>query len=287
MKKYKFMLILSILIIISAFFVSCKDTKNEDSGKMKIAVTIAPQREFVTKITGDKAEVYVMVPAGADPETYEIGIKDMENLSDADFYFTIGVPSEENSISPVLPFDLKVIKLEDEVKNALPDLMIGEERDPHIWLSADRVIVMVEKIKDTLCEEDQENSKFYEENAKSYIDEILSAKAFAKRELDGFSDRNIIVYHPAFGYFASEHSLVMHPIEDEGKEASAKELAKIIDYAKENGINTVFYQEEAGIKQAETFAKEIGGKAVMLSPLAENYVENYTKMASLIKGALK
>lgn len=281
--KIKKLYAFAIAIIMSLCFSSCAIAPQEDNALPTVSVTIAPLSEFVSRISGGTVNVNIVVPTGADPESYDPTINDIKALSDSEIYFTVGVPSEENSILPMADEKTKIVHLEDAVSQKLPDLYIGSERDPHIWLSADRAVIMAETIRDTLSESYPDNAPMYEENAKAYIAEIEDSKFYAEDVLSDLTNRNIIVYHPAFGYFCAEHGLTMHALESEGKEATAKELAALIDYAKENGIKTVFYQEESSGKQAKTFADEIGGKAVMLSPLSANYIESYRLTANKIK----
>ncbi len=49
-----------------------------------------------------------------------------------------------------------------------------EGRDPHIWMSPRRVIVMVEAIRDTLSELDPDNAGTYADNAQAFIGELNS-----------------------------------------------------------------------------------------------------------------
>ena len=79
----------------------------------------------------------------------------------------------------------------------------------------------------------------------------------------------------------------MVALEEEGKEATAQRLEEVVDFAKANGIKVIFYQEEMSLRQAAAFAEEIDGEAVMLSPLAENYIESLTAMADALAEALK
>ena len=278
-------------IIIAAILVfslsSCTKAPQEENALPKVSVTIAPLSEFVSRISGGTVNVNVVVPAGADPESYDPSIDDIKALADSEIYFTVGVPSEENSILPMADEKTMIVHLEDAVSAQIPDLYIGDERDPHIWLSADRAVIMAEKIRDVLSESYPENAALYENNTEAYISEIKDSKFYAENILSDLENRTIIVYHPAFGYFCSEHALTMLSIESEGKEATAKELAALIDFARENDIKTVFYQEESSGKQAKTFAEEIGGKAVMLSPLSANYIENYRLTANKIKESCK
>ena len=61
------------------------------------------------------------------------------------------------------------------------------------------------------------------------------------KEIEGafskISNKEFMVFHPAWGYFADEFGLKQIPIEIEGKEPGPKQLSKIIDLAKEKNIN--------------------------------------------------
>ena len=66
----------------------------------------------------------------------------------------------------------------------------------------------------------------------------------------------------------------MISIEIEGKQATAQELQQAIEYAKQNGITSVFYQEEFNDSQANTVAQEIGGTVTAVAPLSADYIES-------------
>ena len=44
----------------------------EEDGRDTVAVTILPERAFVTAVAGDRFRVVTLVPAGQSPETYVI-----------------------------------------------------------------------------------------------------------------------------------------------------------------------------------------------------------------------
>jgi zinc transport system substrate-binding protein len=99
--------------------------------------------------------------------------------------------------------------------------------------------------------------------------------------------KKFMVFHPAWGYFADEYGLVQVPIEVEGKEPNAKELAQIIDLARREGITTIFVQSQSNIKQAETVAKAVNAQVVQLDPLAENYLDNLIHTAEAIAAGVR
>jgi len=267
---------------------SSKSSKKEDN--LIVAVTIVPQETFVKAVAGDLVEVVTMVPPGRSPESYAPAPKELQQFSDASIYFTIGISTEDVNILPKtqdINKNLKVVSLADEVAKVYPDREFAPgSRDPHIWLSPKRAIVMVKAIARELSAIDPKNSDTYEKNADAYIEEIEKAGSEIAATLKDLKGRTFIMYHPAFGYFADDYGLNMLSLEEEGKEATARDLQEIIDIAKAENIKVVFYQAEDESKKSKAFAEEIGGRAEMINPLAADYVENLKKIANLFKEVL-
>lgn len=261
--------------------------KEKESGKKIIAVSIVPEATFVEKVCGDNFEIVTMIPPGASPETYEPTPQEMQRLEQAEVYFSIGVPAEENSILPSVSADTEIISLHTMVGRSHKELKIGEERDPHIWLSPKRAMAMVAIIGEVLSEKDPQNKEKYAENVTNYISELEALDEKVRSIFGEKTGGKFIAFHPAFGYFADDYGLTMYALEEHGKEATAKRLADMADLAKKENIKTVFYQAENAGKQAEAFAEEIGGKAISLEPLAADYINNIRKMAKSISEAIK
>lgn len=314
--------ILSLIIV----FTGCTDKNGEkvDNGKDRIivGVTIPPEEAFINAIAKDKVDVVTMIPPGNSPANYQPTPQQMTKLSDADIYFSIEVPAEVDNILPKLDDfnkDMKIVYLSDIVGEVYPIRVFSEDEehshdedehhdeehghdedehdgedghnhtgmDPHIWMSPKRSKVMVETIRDELIELDPENKDFYKNNAEEYLSRLDEVDQEIKMSLEGASKQSFIVYHPSLGYFADDYGLEMVAIEESGKEASAKKLKEVIDFAKENDIKFVFYQEEFDKSQAETIAKEIDGAAISIDTLAGDYIENMRKIAEKFEEVLQ
>lgn len=276
--------LLALVLILIFTFSGCKESEN--SNTIKLSVSISPVATFVKNVCGDKAEVITMIPTGASAETYEMSPKEIATFSQSAVFFSVGVPAEENGILPHIAKTTKIVDLASSVNAVYPDLKIGNERDPHIWLSPKRAIIMIEEICNELCILDPENSEIYRKNASDYIEKLDSVN---NQITNTFKDKRRKVFyisHPSFSYFAVDFGLDMISLEKDGKEISPKELAEIIDIAKKSGAKVIFYQEESSKKMAEAFAKEIGGKTEILSPLSPDYCDNLLKTATLIHEAL-
>jgi zinc transport system substrate-binding protein len=93
-----------------------------------------------------------------------------------------------------------------------------------------------------------------------------------------------MVYHPAFGYFASNYDLTMLPIEAEGKEPTPAGLQHLIEHAKEQNIKVIFAEPQFNPQSAKVIADAIDGRVVFINPLARDYIENMqTLMGELIQ----
>lgn len=256
---------------------------SEESEKISVAVSIIPQKAFIEAIAKDKVDVVTLIPKGASPENYEPTPKQRIEFENSKLYFSIGVPSEEFYILPMLNKNTKAIYLADEINKTYPAIYIGDEKDPHIWLSPKRVLLMIDIMVRELSLIDSDNSQFYKDNAKEYKDKINNAINDINNSLSSYSNNSFLVYHPAFNYFAQDFNLNMISIEQEGKEITPKSLIQTIDLAKSLNIKDIYYQAEIASEKSIAISKELGGDAILLDPLSYNYVDNLVVMANKFK----
>ena len=90
------------------------------------------------------------------------------------------------------------------------------------------------------------------------------------------------IYHPALTYLARDYGLTQVAVEHEGKEPSAKHLARIIEQARKEGVKHIFYQSEFPASSVETICNDINATAVEINPLEEDIFDNIRHIATLI-----
>jgi zinc transport system substrate-binding protein len=266
------------------------DTVQKDEDRIVAAVSIVPEKAFVEAVCGDLAEIVVLIPPGYSPSSYELSPNEMASFRSSDIYFTIGVSAEESSLLPVASEnkDLMIVNLHEAAREKYPEIEIAEgQRDQHIWLSPKRVIAMAHAIADGMSLADPENAAAYRANAADYIAKLEELDSRIREKLKGTESRSFIVFHPAFGYLADDYGLLMHALEESGKEASPQRIRELVDMALEEEIKVVFYQAEISSRQVQSFAGEIGAELVQLDPLSENYIGNLEMMVDLISGGAK
>ncbi len=252
---------------------------------IKVAVSIIPQKTFVEAVGRDLVDVMAIIPPGYSPSNYAPTARQIIDFSTSSVYFTIGVPAETSNILPKIARnapEVAVIRLEDFVDGQFEPRYFSEKnRDPHIWLSPKRVVVMIETISDYLCSIDEKNREYFWQNANDYINSVVELDRTLNERLSSIKNKGFFCFHPSFGYFADDYSLKMYALEENGKEATPARLMEMIELAKENGYKVIFYQAEIDSSQTEAFANEIGGKAVQLDPLASDYLGNLMSMAKV------
>jgi len=256
-----------------------------------IFVSIVPQKYFVKKIGGELVKVSIMVKPGASPATYEPKPGQMVALSRAKVYYAIGVPFEKVWLRKIIAANpgLLIVHTESGIEKApmKPDQPEGI-KDPHVWLSPPLVMVQARNILNALLKVDPKNASIYESNYRKFIVELVVLDAELRGVFSG-RGKNIkfMVFHPAWGYFARAYGLKMIPVENEGKDPKPAALRRLIEKAREHGINVVFVQPEFSTKSAGTIAKAIGGQVVFASPLAADWTNNLKQVAVKFKAALR
>lgn len=154
--------------------------------------------------------------------------------------------------------------------------------DPHIWLSPVQVKAQVDVIAETLSEKDPANAETYRTNAAGFKMKLDELHDEIQAEFENINTNKLMVFHPAWGYFADEYGLKQIPIEQSGKEPTAEELAELIDLARDENIKVIFVQSQFNQEIANSIAEEIGAVVVSIDPLSEDYINNLKNVATTI-----
>ncbi|NPA59142.1 MAG: zinc ABC transporter solute-binding protein [Epsilonproteobacteria bacterium] len=257
MIKYIFLLILTTVM----------------SASQSIVVSIAPEKFFVSKITGSEQDISIMIPQGSSPATYSPKPSQLKALKDASIYFTIGVPFEKNWLERLKSVnnDLTFVDITKGISK--------HGKDPHVWLDPMLVKIMAKNIADTLSKKDPQNSKKYQNNYQAFAKELDILDQKIRDITSHIKQKNFIVYHPSFGYFASAYGLKQIAIENEGKAPSLKYELKIINFAKKHHIKTIFVSPAFSKKQAKFIANKVGAKVQIIDHLAVDWDQNMLKIA--------
>lgn len=267
MKKiYTIILFVTLLSILSG----CASNKaGEDSSKLKVYTSFYTMYDFTSKIAGDKAEVINLVTDGTEPHDWEPSTTDMVALEKADILVYNGAGMEHwvLQVSDSLQNDIILVEASKGV-----EIISGEEEehsDPHVWLDAKNAKIEMENIKNALVQADEANASYYEENFKKYATLLDELNEELVKRLGALKDKNIIVSHEAFSYLCKAYGLTQTSIGDleADAEPDANRIAEIVEFAKENNVTTIFFEELVSPKVATVIANEIGAATAVLNPI--------------------
>ncbi len=283
-------------------FISMVGSRAYGQERLKVFVSILPQKFFVQQIGKEAVDVEVMVQPGASPHTYEPRPQQMVAISRARIYFAIGVQFEKAWLERIASSNpaMKIINTHDGIAR-VP--MLGHdheekggrkahsheegEPDPHIWLSPPLVIIQARNVLSALQEADPSNYELYEAKYRGFESRVIALDSELRKIFKGKKGLSFMVFHPAWGYFARAYGLLQIPIEIEGKEPKPAQLKKLIQEARDKKVKIIFLQPQFSARGAEQVAKEIGGQVVTVDPLAFDWEENMKEVAAKFNSALR
>lgn len=276
-----FILILIILTVAYLYTSPGNNTGSRD-GKIGVVVTVGPQEEFVKRVGGDRVNVTVMVPPGADPHTYEPLPNQMKQVQEAQIYFQVGSGVEfelswMGKLTSMNP-QMKLVNSSTGIQ-LIPNTDESEEgSDPHVWVSPRNAKVMVENIYQSLVQADPENKDYFTKNRDDYFKELDELDKNITQRLSGKNNTKIMVYHPAWAYFCKDYNLQQISIQQDGKEPTPQAIVSLVDTARRENIKVIFVSPEFSTSNAKVIANEIGGKVVVVDPLSNDYLKNMQKV---------
>lgn len=273
------------------------------SEKLRVFVSIPPQKWICERIGKDLVETNVLVDSGQDPHTFEPRPRQILAFSRASLFFEVGLEFEQEIIrrvgknSPHLRIVDTTVGIDWIPMEAAGHEHGHEEKDedahlhraafdPHVWLSPRNLEIMATVMAEALANEDPQHRHDYEKNLADLYRELDALDLAIAEKLAPFSHATFFVFHPAFGYFAKSYHLQQVAVETGGKAPTPRQLALLIRRARAEGIKVIFVQAQFDPKSASTVAAAIGGKVVPLDPLAEDVEANLKIMADRIAQAL-
>lgn len=273
------LLFTGIFIAGTLIYFAASSQEEVNNGKIDVAVSIGPEVEFVKAVGGDKVNVILMVPSGSDPHTYEPLPGQLTRVSNAKMYAEVGTPVEfeinyMGKIKSINPTML-VVNCSEGV-NLISNTAENEsdEVDPHIWTDPKNAEIMVENIYQGLVQIDPADKDYFQKNRDQYLKKLDELDKNATKLIKEKNSSIIIVFHPAFGYYAKEYNLTMVAAMINDEEPSPQRIAMLVDTAQKNNIHVVFTEPQYDPKYMQSVASQIGGRVVFVNDLDENYLQN-------------
>lgn len=148
--------------------------------------------------------------------------------------------------------------------------------DPHVWMSPVLSQKLAESIKNNLAEADPENSEAYESNYAQLIIELEELDVAFEELSERVDTKTFFVSHSAFGYIAEPYGFEQVAVAglNSQDEPSQKELAEIVDLAKEKEIQYIVFEQNVSSNLTEVIQNEVGAEAIQMHNLGVLTQEN-------------
>ena len=259
-------------------------------GPLRAVATFSILGDMVSRIGGEHVAVTTLVGPGGDAHVYRPTPAAARAVSEAQMLVVNGLDfegwldrliqaSDFAGIRVVATAGIEPIAVEDDEDEHGHDDDHGEGKsaeahddghdghdhgafDPHAWQSLPHAVVYVDNITSALAKADPDNAGTFYRNRAAYVAEIEALDA----DIRGmFADlpagsRTIVTSHDSFRYFGRDYGLTF--IAPQGlstaSEASARDVARLIQFIRDQGIRAVFPENVADPRLLERIADETG-----------------------------
>ena len=143
--------------------------------------------------------------------------------------------------------------------------------DPHYWMDPGNAAVMVRNLQEGFALADPDHGDAYARNGEEAAGQLPSFAGDCTQALEGAEGAALITFHDGFRYFAQflDVPLLASIEEEEGSEASAKEINEITALVKEHDLPVIFTEVNGSDATAQAISRETGCAVAQLTMLMD------------------
>lgn len=275
---------IATFIICALLIVGC--TTKSGSDKKTIFVTITPMQSIIEEITAGDFDIEVIVPKGASPETFEPTPKQVTSFSDAEFIFSTGLIDFEQSLVERIDDDAEVVNLSNGIELIAGSCSHGNHQhkhgvDPHIWTSPRALRTMVTNAHKAIMAHYPDSVKYTEATGR-LLERIDALDTYCATRIKAEGVEAMMIYHPAYTYYARDYGIEQIAIEHDGKEPSLRQTTALIEKAKEHGVKAILRQPQYSEDKVRAIANDAGAEIITTDPLAEDILGEIERVTEII-----
>ena len=247
-----------------------------------VAATFAPY-DFARQITGDDAEVTMLLAPGEESHTFEPTASDIMKIEQCDVFIYGGGESDEwvnSMLSSIDQSKITVIRMMDVTESLKEETLEGmeteeeghdhekEEYDEHVWTSPKNAERIVAAISKALCECDEVNKAEYEKRTKEYLSKLNALDNVFEEFSKANRGKHFVVGDRfPFKYLADEYSLKFYaafPGCSAQSDANPTTIAFLSEKVKKEKIPVVFKIDLSTGSVAKSISESTGAKVETL-----------------------
>jgi zinc transport system substrate-binding protein len=258
-----------------AALTACQRSAPPATTKPLVVTSFYPLWEFSRQVAGDRVDVISLVPPGVEPHDWEPSPQDVAQVRRARLFVYNGAGFEQSAdrlLQAVAGRDGTAVNA-----TAGLDLIAGPGEttagtataDPHVWLDPVLAQAQVATIRAALERADPPNAAAYADAARRFTGELGALHEAYREGLRQCARRSLVVSHGAFTYLARRYGLQQIAITGRRPESepSPADLAAIVRAARREKARYVFVETLVSPRLAETLAREVGARILVLDPV--------------------
>ncbi|MEI8243750.1 MAG: zinc ABC transporter substrate-binding protein [bacterium] len=265
-----------------------------------IYVGLPPQRWLVQQLAGDRVQVGLLLSPGQNPHTFEPTARQVGDLAAARCYLMMGLPFERALVKKIQATNPSL--LVRDVAAGVPRRMAprhvrhpgdaedadgcSEGADPHVWLTPAAMAILASNTVAALSACDPAGRGTYEARLMLLREQCARLDVELRTLLAPVRGGVMLSYHASWGYFTDAYVLRQVAIETEGRAPAARQLAALIDLAKQEKVRRIFLEPPYDPRPGQTLARQIHAEVVIIDPLAEDWDTNLRRIAEQVRAAL-
>lgn len=220
--------------------------------------------DIVRRVGGEHVKVTELVGPDGDPHAFEPAPKNSQALAKADVVFVSGLGLEGwiDRLVTASGYRGKVITASDGVSPRKMEEDGKTITDSHAWNSARNGALYARNIMNALIATDPQDADYFCQCGEAYIQQLEKLDTWARAEFAAIPQgkRKVLTSHDAFGYFGAEYGVqFLSPVGFSTEaEASANNVARLIDQIKQEHIATYFIENQTDPRLVKQIASACG-----------------------------
>lgn len=262
----------------AATLAGCGVGNGSASGRPQVVVSFYPLQYLAERIAGEHADITTLTAPGQEPHDLELSASKVAKVADADLVvYERGLQAAvDDAIDTVHPTHaVDVAKVVDLVPMSQHDIGLGSDEgegeglDPHFWQDPQRYKAAAQAVYDGMADIDPAHEADYESHLQSLTTDLDQLDQEFTTGLANCQRHTVVVSHDAFGYLGDRYNLDLRGIAGLSPDAepSPAHIAALHKLIEDAGITTVFNEELASPKMAQTLAHDLGLTTKVLSPI--------------------
>ena len=276
MKKTFFALI--VFLALGLLYWGFSRSQIQTDGKTSVVVSGYVPYTLAKQIGGDKIALSMLLPANAEPHSFEPAPGDMVAVRRADVFVYVSPRLE--------PWAKDVLSASGPETLAVEAAALAvQSEDPHVWMDFNNAGKIAAALAGALSEKDPQNQAFYRQNLDAFQTELAALDADYQRALADCRTREVVhIGHLAFKNLAQRYHLSLSALAGSSHdgEHSARKLAELVKFIRQKNVKTIFTEETVSPRLSAAVAEETGAQILPLYTVEHVSKEDFARGVTYI-----